>query len=51
MLWDDKAKRSVGADQLFSANSNFQMNANDTIIVSFKKGLLGFNYDPKLRIK
>lgn len=51
MLWDEKVEKTIEADQLLSANSNLQINANDTINVSFKKGLLGFNYDPELRVK
>lgn len=49
LLWDNELKSSVQADQLIKATDKVKIKESDTVIVSFKKGLLGFNYDPKIK--
>ena len=50
-LWDNDSKESGRADQLLTENANGQLKPGDTVVVSFKKGLLGFNFDPRIKRK
>lgn len=49
LLWDFHSERSIQADKLIKITNNKIINATDTVIVSFTKGLFGFNYDPKVK--
>ena len=49
LLWDNDLKSSVQADQLIKTTEKVNIKVSDTVIVSFKKGLLGFNYDPNIK--
>jgi hypothetical protein len=35
-------------DPRFLANSDLRVKVRDTLTISFKKGLLGFNFDPRI---
>ena len=48
LLWDNSLRKSVQADQLLKLTDKKTVNVKDTITVSFSKGLLGFNFDPKI---
>ncbi|MEO6722944.1 MAG: hypothetical protein ABIN67_21435 [Ferruginibacter sp.] len=49
LLWDNDIKSSIQANQLIKATENINIKASDTLVVSFKKGLLGFNFDPTIK--
>jgi hypothetical protein len=49
LLWDNDLKSSIQVDQLIKPNENVNIKVTDTIVVSFKKGLLGFNFDPAIK--
>jgi hypothetical protein len=49
LLWDNSLRKSIQADQLLKLTDKQTINVKDTITVSFSKGLLGFNFDPKIR--
>lgn len=48
-LWDDELNSSVAADQLIKSSDKVNIKVSDTLIVSFKNGLLGFNFDPTIK--
>ena len=49
LLWDNQIKSSVHADQLIKSNNMVNIKVADTLVVSFKKGLLGFYFDPTIK--
>lgn len=49
LLWDNELRSSVEANQLIKATDKVNIKVSDTIVVSFKKGLLGFNFDPIIK--
>lgn len=49
LLWDNELKSSVQADQLIKATDKVNLKVSDAVIVSFKKGFLGFNFDPTIK--
>lgn len=49
LLWDDSLKKGIRADQLIKKIDSRDIKVTGTIIVSFTKGLLGFNFDPKIK--
>ncbi len=49
LLWDFHSERSIQADQLLQTTGYKNINATDTVIVSFYKGLFGFNFDPEIK--
>lgn len=49
LLWDNELKSSIQADQLIKAADKVNIKVSDTVTVSFKKGLLGFNFDPTIK--
>ena len=51
LLWDKDLRVSIPSDFIVRQNDIATLNLKDTVIVSFKKGLLGFNFDPHLKVK
>ena len=51
LLRDNTLNKSIQADRLLTENKNLFLNTRDTLIVSFSKGLLGFNFDPMIKIR
>jgi uncharacterized membrane protein len=52
LLWDNSLNESVQADRLLTQeNRNLSLKLRDTVTVSFSKGLLGFNFDPKIELR
>jgi len=50
LLWDNSLNKSVQADNLLTQDyTNISLKVRDTVIVSFSKGLLGFNFDPRMK--
>lgn len=49
LLWDNELKSSIQADQLIKTTDKVNLKVSDAVIVSFKKGLLGFNFDPTIK--
>ena len=49
LLWDSELKSSIRADQLIKATDKVNIKVSDAVTVSFKKGLLGFNFDPTIK--
>jgi hypothetical protein len=49
LLWDQNLKRGIQADQLIATARNRNIKVTDTVIVSFSKGLIGFNFDPAIK--
>jgi hypothetical protein len=50
LLQDNSSKKLVQADKLLTKdNSNLTFKIGDTLILSFTKGLLGFNFDPHIK--
>lgn len=49
LLLDKKSKSDIQADQLIKPADNLHIKVADTLVVSFKKGLLGFNFDPTIK--
>ena len=49
LLWDNQLKSSIQADQLIKSNNMVNIKVADTLVVSFKKGLLGFYFDPTIK--
>lgn len=48
MLYDNTIQESITADKLLLTNDHLEINMRDTITISFKKGLLDFNFDPRI---
>ncbi len=48
LLWDSHFKKSIIADQLLKSTDQLNINERDSVIVSFNKGILGVNFDPKI---
>jgi len=51
LLCDKDLRVSIPSDFIVRQNDIATLNLKDTVIVSFKKGLLGFNFDPHLKVK
>ncbi|MBA4197573.1 MAG: hypothetical protein C0459_08465 [Chitinophaga sp.] len=51
LLWDITENLSVQNHGVISTKHLKNINLNDTIILTFKKGLLGVNFDPKAKTK
>ena len=48
-LREVNTKESILANELLSSDNGLKLRVKDTIIITFKKGLLGFNFDPMLK--
>ena len=49
MLWDIDSRIGIQSSGIIPTNDIKNLNLRDTVILSFKKGLLGFNFDPKAK--
>jgi hypothetical protein len=50
LLQENSSRKLVQADKLLAQdNSNLTLKSGDTLILSFTKGLLGFNFDPHIK--
>jgi len=48
LLRDDSLNKIIQGDKLLRQDNNYRIKISDTLTVSFSKGLLGFNCDPKI---
>lgn len=51
LLWDIAEKISIPNHGIIPINDLKNINLKDTVILTFQKGLLGFNFDPKAKTK
>lgn len=51
LLWDMNANIAIQSNGIILPDDIKKLKLKDTVIVSFKKGLLGFNSEPRVKIK
>ncbi len=49
LIWDMDSIKHAYADLSIQRIEAAQVKESDTVVVSFKKGLLGFNFDPRIK--
>jgi hypothetical protein len=49
LLWDIDSKQGIQGDRIIPKDDVNKLNLKDTVILSFKRGLLGFNFEPHFK--
>jgi len=50
-IYDFRTKRSLFRENIKGIEQLQNLQLGDTVIITFKKGLLGFNFDPKIKVE